>query len=53
MIQSPQNVRITRGIPIAPIRLDDYADAEAHAYALAAKLNEIIERINAMNEVSR
>lgn len=41
--------RITRGAPIE--KLPEYQDAYVPYTALIAKINELIDRINAMNEV--
>lgn len=46
-----QKVTLTRGVPIE--KLPDYPNANVPQTAIIARLNEIIERLNAMNEVSR
>lgn len=50
---TPPGITITRGTPIEGIALDDSLGHDATIYALYEKLNEVIGRINAMNEVQQ
>lgn len=52
-MKAGQRVTITRGAPIEELSLDYALGYDEAIFALTDKLNELIARINAMNEIPR